>query len=134
MGNRHEVLQELFLVGSLLIFVVNQEFSLVLVTYPLEEVESNSAQSVSVGYHKFSDMSAHDFLKKPFEALALEVDPRSCVRKYLKPRVGCLKTFGLALQVFFLLGRGDSAVDGVGSFFCLFVRGDPSACPVSFEL
>lgn len=103
MGNGHEVLQELLLIGSLLIFVVNQELSLVLVTYPFEEVESNSAQSVSVGYHNFSDTSAHDFLKKPFEAFAFEVDPRAGVRKYLKPRVGCLKNFGLTLQVLSLL-------------------------------
>lgn len=69
-----------------------------LVTDPLDEVESNSAQSVSVGYHNFSDTYAHDFLKKPIEAFALEVHPTGGVRKHLKPRVGCLQVFGLTLQ------------------------------------
>lgn len=75
MRSGHEVLQQLFLVGSFLILVVNQEFSLVLVTDEVEEVESNSAQSVSVGYHNFSDVSAHDLSKNPLETFALEVDP-----------------------------------------------------------
>ena len=74
MDDSHEVLQEFLLVGSVLIAVVNQEFSLVLVTDPFEEVECNSTQSVFVGYHNFSDISAHDLLKKPFEALPFEVD------------------------------------------------------------
>lgn len=80
MGDGHEVLQEFLLVGSFRIFVVNQELSLVLVTDEFEEVESNSAQSVSVGYHNLSDVSTHDRLKKPFEAFPFEVDPGSCVR------------------------------------------------------
>lgn len=80
MGDGHEVLQELLLVGSFRILVVNQEFSLVLVTDEFEEVESNSAQSVSVGYHNFSDVSMHDLLKKPLETFPFEVDPGSCVR------------------------------------------------------
>lgn len=74
MCNGHEVLQEFLLVGSFRILVVNQEFSFVLVTDEFEEVESNSAQSVTVGYHNFSDISAHDFLKKPLQAFAFEVD------------------------------------------------------------
>lgn len=119
----HEILQEFLLVGSLLILVVNQEFSLVFVTYPLEEVECNSAQSVSVGYHNLCDISTHDLLKNPFEAFPFEVDPGSCVRKYLKPFVGCLKIGDLSLEVFVLLCGGDSAVDDVDPFFLLFLFG-----------
>ncbi len=73
MCNRHEVFSEL-LFGAKFFLILNEESGSRAGDDPLDELRTESRQSVAIGDHNCLDTAFLDVLQKPREAFALEVE------------------------------------------------------------
>ena len=80
---------------------------------PLDELECEAAQSVTVGNHHFCDSSLHDSVQKGEKSPALEVEPRTDIADDLVLGESAGHVSDLSLEVVALLGRGDPTIDHV---------------------
>jgi hypothetical protein len=115
-----QVLSKLFLLSvssiaslfrSGLRFVENHEFDSVLGKDPLDELEGESAEAVSMGNDHFLNASSVDAFQKGKKTFAGEVDAAGNVFDELVVGVALLEVVDLSLEVFSLLVGGDSSVD-----------------------
>jgi hypothetical protein len=115
-----QVLSKLFLLSvssiaslfrSGLRFVENHEFDSVLGKDPLDELEGESAEAVSMGNDHFFNASSVDAFQKGKKTFAGEVDATGNVLDELVVGVALLEVVDLSLEVFSLLVGGDSSVD-----------------------
>lgn len=115
MYDGEKVVGKLFF-GRSNVVVLDQEFRVVLRTQPLKEAKGDSAESVSVGYHKLFDRSLQYELNHFTERFSLEVDAGADVREDFVFWVPFLHEVFLAKQILFLLRRADSAVGNLSPF------------------
>jgi hypothetical protein len=52
----------------------DHEIGSVCLTYVLEELKGESAETVTMGDHNFFDISSHDFVHQPKQAFSFEVE------------------------------------------------------------
>ena len=72
---------------------------------PLDELDFELGEPVTMGHHNLCDHSLLDLLQKPRQPFSLLVEPRRDVLEDGVTWVRLLHTFDLALQIIFLLGR-----------------------------
>jgi hypothetical protein len=91
--------------------VENHEFDSVLGKDPLDELESEPAEPISMGNDHFLNASSVDAFQKGKKPFAGEVDAASNVLDEFVVGVALLEVVDLSLEVFSLLVGGDSSVD-----------------------
>jgi hypothetical protein len=120
MHDRQEVLGELAL-GSESLVVENHELNLLSLEQPLDELESEAAESVAMGNGNRSYSSLHCAFQNGFKPLALEVEPAADVFDDFGFGAPLAHVRDLTFEVGLLAGGGDSAVGdgnaGVGDGF-----------------
>ena len=79
---------------------------------PLDKLDAEPRQAVSVGHHNFFDQACLAVSQKPREAFAFEVGARGDVLVDVVARVSVLERLDLPLEVIFLLAGRDAAVEG----------------------
>ena len=111
----HEVFA-LFLLGTEVWRVVaNNDVCACLREHPLQDVDSEARESVSVGNHDLADSSALRGDQKPLQAFStFEVKATGDVFVDGVSGTLRLKRLDLPFEVVFLLARADAAVDGAG--------------------
>lgn len=109
MHDRQEVFGELAL-GSESLVVENHELDLLSLEKPLNELESEAAESVAMGNGNRSYSSLQRAFQNGFKTLALEVEPAADVFDNFGFGAPLPHVRDLAFEVGFLAGGGDSAV------------------------
>lgn len=112
MHDRQEVFGE-FDFGRLFVVVENHELDSVALEEPSEELESESAESVTVGHGNRSYVSVKRSSQKGFKTFALEVEPAADVFDNFGAGAAFLEEGDLSFKVCFLAGGGDAAVGDV---------------------
>lgn len=109
MHDRQEVLGELDL-GRLVLVVENHELHLLPLEEPSDELESESAESVSMGNGNRAYFSVKRSFQKGSKPFAFEVEPAADVFDDFGFGAPVAEEGDLSFEVRFLAGRGDAAV------------------------
>ena len=109
MHDRQQVLGELVL-GRLMLVVENHELDALPLEEPLDELESESAESVGVGNGNRAYSPLQRSFQNGFKPPAFEVEPAADVSDDLCARAPVAHVRNLTLEVGLLTGRGHAAV------------------------